>query len=251
MKRVLAVSDDTDFHAFLAQACAESGAFQLVSAQNGWEAMAELRLRPAAVALLDFNASSWDAYQLLGEIHQQHPSLAIIGLTRTPEVAMERRMKHAGAVRMLNRRVRPEALIEELGAMLDSSAKGHIEGIHLASLLQVLDWERKNCMLRIQSGGRTGLLHFQRGYLVHADSQDQSGEAAGIEILGWEDARIDFLPYQDVERTIHLPLKEILMRAAQLRDEFGRDTRPEAWDADGALGDPSDFGDPLPSPGPS
>ncbi|HJU83415.1 MAG TPA: response regulator [Holophagaceae bacterium] len=219
MKRVLAVSDDAEFHEFLNQACTLSGGFQVVSARNGWEALTEQRLRPADLALLDFNASSWDGYELLGEIHKDHPDLPIIGLTRTPEVATERRMRNAGAVRMLNRQVRPELLLNELMAMLESPAKGHIEGIHLASLLQVLNWERKNCLVRVQSLGRTGMLYFQRGFLVHADCAGMVGEAVALEILGWEETRVDFLPPLQAERSIHRPLDEILMMAAQIRDE--------------------------------
>ncbi|HJV23778.1 MAG TPA: DUF4388 domain-containing protein [Holophagaceae bacterium] len=219
MKRVLAVSDDADFHGFLAQACALTGNFRLAAARSGWEALAELRLRVCDLALLDFNAESWDAYALLGEIHREFATLPIIGLTRTPEMATERRMRNAGAVRMLNRQVRPELLLNELVAMLESPAKGHIEGIHLASLLQVLNWERKNCLVRVQSLGRTGLLHFQRGFLIHAECAGMTGEVVALEILGWEETKLDFLPFQQAERTIQRPLDEILMMAAQFRDE--------------------------------
>ncbi|HJV23806.1 MAG TPA: response regulator [Holophagaceae bacterium] len=245
MKRVLAVSDDAEFHEFLNQACALSGGFQVVSARNGWEAMTEQRLRPADLALLDFNAASWDGYELLGEIHKDHPELPIIGLTRTPEVATERRMRNAGAVRMLNRQVRPELLLNELMAMLESPAKGHIEGIHLASLLQVLNWERKNCLVRVLSLGRTGTLFFHRGFLVHAECAGMVGEAVALEILGWEETRVDFLPFQQAERSIHRPLDEILMMAAQMRDEEQFGLEPETGGlsfgdlAEGAAG----FGD--------
>lgn len=244
MKRALAVSDDPDFHAFLAQACAALGLLQLISARSGAEAMSQLRMGPVSVAVLDFNAASWDSYQLLNEINQRHPGIAVLGLTQTPEMASERRMKHAGAVRMLNRRVPPETLMEELEAMANASAKGHIEGIHLASLLQVLDWERKNCLVGVYSEGRSGLLHFQRGLLVHAECPGLSGEEAGIEILGWDDASIDFLPSRESPRTVHRPLKELLMLAAQLRDEAERD---EDRPFDGLRG----LGDPVLSPDPS
>lgn len=234
MKRVLAVSDDAGFHEFLRAACRAQSGFQVVSALTGWEALTELNLRPASLAILDFNAATWDAYQVLGEIRQRHAELSILGLTRTPGVAVERRMKHAGPVRMLHREVAPESLLEEMAMMLEGSAKGHIEGLQLSSLLQVLDWERKHCTVRVRAEGRSGLLHFHRGHLIHAEAGVLSGAAAAVDVLMWDDASIEFRPPMDVPRSIELPLKEILLLAAQTRDEADRQpvdqpSGPDAW----------------------
>lgn len=222
MKRVLAVSDDAEFLDFLREAFCSLPGFQVVPAQNGWEAMAELRLRPASLAILDFSARNWDSYQLLGEIHEAHPDLAVLGLTQTAAVAVERRKQPAGPVRMLQRQVAPERLIEEAMAMLHGAAKGHIEGIQLSSLLQVLDWERKDCLCRVTCRGSAGQLHFHRGYLIHAERDKTAGTEAALEILAWEEARIEFLPSRETARSIELPLKELLMMAAQRRDEGER-----------------------------
>lgn len=222
MKRVLAVSEDADFHEFLGEACQSQDGFQIARAMNGWEAMAELRLRRISLAVLDLDARTWDSYLLLGDIHQECPDLALLGLTRTPSVAVERRMKQAGPVRMLPRDARPETLLEEISAQLDAATAGYIQGIQLSSLLQVLDWERKNCLLRVQEEDRSGFLYFQRGLLIHAASGALEGEAAALEILAWEDARVDFLPQSEVGRTIQLPLKELLMMAAERRDVAAR-----------------------------
>ena len=215
MKRVLAVSDDPAFLASFREACQTQRGFQLVLASNAWEALAELRLRPASLAVLDFNSETWDAYQLLGEIQQENAALEIIGLTRTPSVAVERRMKRAGPVRMLHRQARTETLVEEALFMLHGSAKGHIEGLQLSSLLQVLDWERKDCLVRVQCMGSVGLLHFRRGFLVHAECRELEGLAAAMEVLAWEEVRIDFLSAREEGRSINLPLEELLLMAAQ------------------------------------
>ncbi len=222
MKRVLAVSEDADFHEFLREACRSQDGFQIASARNGFEAMAELRLRRVSVAILDLDAKTWDSYHLLSEIHGEAPDLAMLGLTRTPTMAVERRMKQAGPVRMLGRDAAPEALLEEINTLLDDGTTGHIEGIQLSSLLQVLDWERKNCLVRVQDRGRAGLLYFQRGFLIHAECGGLHGETAALEVLAWDDARIDFLPQREVERSIHLPLKELLLMAAERRDVAAR-----------------------------
>ncbi len=236
MKRVLAVSDDAEFHEFLSRVCAPTGGFQVVPARDGWEAMAEQRLRPADLALLDFNAATWDAYELLSQLHQHTSYLPVVGLTWTPEVLSERRRPNAGPVRMLNRRVAPEKLLQELMAMLDGPAKGHIEGIHLGSLLQVLSWERKNCLVQVSARGHQGLLYLQRGLLIHAQCGELGAESAALTILGWEDAKLDFLPFHRVEPTIQRPLEEILLMAAQARDE--------GWEEAGGAG-PAPEDDPF------
>jgi hypothetical protein len=39
----------------------------------------------------------------------------------------------------------------------------------------------------VTSGDRSGLLHFGRGQLFHAETRDQRGDAAVLEMLGWEE----------------------------------------------------------------
>ena len=226
MQRVLAVSDDSAFLECLVQANAISRMFQLVTASNTWEALTEQRLRPAVAALIDLHGSTWDAYQFLGEIHKDFPGLPIIGLTQTTEVALERRARQMGIVRIANRAASPEFLLNEVHFALEASPTGFIEGLHLSSLLQVLHWERKNCRARVQVSDQEGILYFDRGLLVHAVCENLSGRDAAMEILGWEEARVEFMPAEATPRTIHQPLDEILMLVAKHRDEAECSNQP-------------------------
>lgn len=222
MKRVLAVSDDAELQAFLGVAFGAMAGFQLVHAGSAWEALAELRLRPANLAILDFDSRTWDAYQLLGHMHETHPTLCVLGLTRTPSVAVERRKQPAGPVRMVQRQIAPEALLQKALTMLHGETVGHVEGLQLSSLLQVLDWERKDCLVRVTCKGRIGFLHFLRGLLIHAELEGRAGVEAALEILAWEQALVDFLPVEVSARSIECPLSELLMMAATRRDERER-----------------------------
>ena len=55
--------------------------------------------------------------------------------------------------------------------------------------------------------------------MVHASWQALTGLPAAIEVLGWENPSIAFVAECQQERTIHVPLTELLLTAAIHRDE--------------------------------
>lgn len=228
MQRILAVSDDQAYLTSLVEASHKHRMFQLVTAPLGWSALAEQRLRPSEVVLVDLQAGAWEAYQFLGELHKEFPNVPLMGLTLASEVALERRARQMGIVRMVNRSAPPKEVLDEVHFALEAAPQGHIEGLHLSSLLQVLHWERKNCRALVQNAQREGTLYFDRGLLIHAVQGDLSGQAAAQEILGWNQSRVEFLSHQASPRTIHLVLNELLMLVAQDRDEKDRDEMEES-----------------------
>jgi hypothetical protein len=104
--------------------------------------------------------------------------------------------------------------------MTDALSDGYIVGFSLFSVVQLLRIERKTCELQIESpDGRTGILAFAGGNLVHAVSGGQDGEDAVYELLGWADALIWLraTPPRQTQ-TIHRPLTQVLMSAVRLQD---------------------------------
>ena len=87
-----------------------------------------------------------------------------------------------------------------------------------ASLLQLMEWERKNATLTIRGRDGLGLVYVKAGQLIHAAFKDTEGLDAAYRILSWERPQIEFVDTCKVHRTIDLPLAEVLLNTAFLKD---------------------------------
>jgi hypothetical protein len=94
----------------------------------------------------------------------------------------------------------------------------------LTDLVQMECLARSTQVIRVMSRGDVGYLYFQGGEIVHAMSSNAVGEAAALEILGWEEG--SFEPSSagwSTTPTITRPWQALLMLAATTRDEAERD----------------------------
>jgi hypothetical protein len=98
---------------------------------------------------------------------------------------------------------------------------GQVEGIPLASVLQLLEAERRSCSVVVTSGKRRGRLQFESGRLINAFSDDfgAEGEAAAYDILSWNDTAIEFeqLP-NNLRKLVHTPMQLMLIELAVVQD---------------------------------
>lgn len=97
---------------------------------------------------------------------------------------------------------------------------GRIEGIALAGFLQLLNAERRSCLLTVRSHGRQGFLALMDGEIVDAHYNEAGAAAAIYEMIGWQEVQIQLaaLP-APVRPRLQLPLAHILIEAARLADE--------------------------------
>ena len=99
-----------------------------------------------------------------------------------------------------------------------------MKGITLPSFLQIIQLDRKSCVLRIISQDRAGLLRFERGELLDAATGSLTGDEGAFEIACWDDAQIEIHPpRQGAQRTVKQSLTEILMEGIRRKDERIRD----------------------------
>jgi hypothetical protein len=106
-----------------------------------------------------------------------------------------------------------------------SSARGsgfqaRIKGASLADLVQMECLAGSRRVVRVTSGDQVGYLFFRAGHLVHALARSLTGEAAALEMLGWDEGTFDPAerdwPARD---SITCNWQSLLLRAAQARDE--------------------------------
>ena len=105
----------------------------------------------------------------------------------------------------------------------DDGFRVSLEGATLPDFVQMECLAQSNRVFRITSGHRIGYLFFTKGQMIHALSGDHVGEPAALEILKWRDGSVEpcNVGWPDAP-TIRSTWQNLLMLAAQARDESGR-----------------------------
>jgi CheY-like chemotaxis protein len=78
-----------------------------------------------------------------------------------------------------------DEILAQADRLLRRSRQSVVRGLSLASLLQVIQMERKTCTLRVSGAGGYGQLGLRDGEMVHAQVGRTSGREALFTILGW------------------------------------------------------------------
>jgi CheY-like chemotaxis protein len=205
---------------------AYAGRVEVVTAQNGREALAVLASRRVDLVVTDLKMPEVDGFELLAAMSRSYPHTPVLVMTAFGTPQIEARLKGLGVSRYLEKPLDFGSLAKRVLDTLSASARGTVQGITLPSFLQIIRLERKSCVLSISSSDAEGRLGFIRGELVDAATGGFVGDAAALEIVCWDDARIEMRPMaQDVNRTVQLSLTAILMEGIRQKDERDHDLR--------------------------
>ncbi len=217
-KTVLLVEDDRATQSFLNRGLKGLNGFRVLLAGHGQEALDILTREEVNVLVTDLQMPVLDGYQLIGEVSARYPHIPIIVVTSTPPEEHGYAPFRLGAMSLFAKPPRLSALMDEIRNAAALPADAAIRGLSLASLLQLLQWERKSCTLVVRAQQGLGLLYIQEGALIHGAFRDMEGLKAVFEILGWEDIHVEMVSTCRVEATVSDPLEELLMDAAVARD---------------------------------
>ncbi|HTV22184.1 MAG TPA: DUF4388 domain-containing protein, partial [Polyangiaceae bacterium] len=111
--------------------------------------------------------------------------------------------------------------------------RAHLQGIGLHDLVMLQNLVRASGVFVVLSGDRTGSLHFARGQLLHAETGEQTGDAAALEILSWREG--EFINSERTvpeKTTVVASLDALLLRLAQDLDDL-RQSEPPLTSATG------------------
>lgn len=130
------------------------------------------------------------------------------------------------AQQYLDKLVDLKQIPENIRETLSQSSKGRITGVSLFIILQLLELEKKTCLLQISSKSGQGFLYFFSGQLVDALSDEYEGEQAVYEILRWDNVEIEIMEMVRKEQNrmnINKSLPSILMEAIRLKSANDKD----------------------------
>jgi len=218
-RTALLVEDDAVTLRFYLAGLKGLGEFRLLASGNGAEALATLKETPVDVVVTDLNMPVLDGYGLITALAERYPSLPVIVLTSEAKPSMLHRAEELGALRVLAKPPKLSLLMEEIRNAAARQPQGLVEGLSLAGLLQLLNWERQTATLTVRGAEGVGYLYVRDGELIQAALQREEGLAAAYRILAWGRAHVEFVNACRVPAAIALPLAEVLLNAAVLQDQ--------------------------------
>jgi CheY-like chemotaxis protein len=218
MKTVLVTEDERATQNLCRVGLRGLAGFRILVASNGVEALDVLQTETVHVLVTDLNMPVMDGFSLIAIVSERYPHIPVLVITSMPESEHQNVPLCLGALHILAKPVRLSLLMEEIKTAAQREPDGVVRGITLNSLLQLMEWERKSATLTIQGREGLGLVYVKEGQLIHAAFKDQEGCEAAYRILTWDRPVIEFVDTCKVHRTIDMPLTEILLNAAFLKD---------------------------------
>ncbi len=226
MKTILIVDDQQEIITLLLsilRAYIEEA--KIFTAYNGEEAIAVLSREHIDLVITDLIMPVISGLELLGCLLNNYPSTSIIVMTGAGSVEIEEHVYACGSFGYIEKPIKIDLLIELIESALFPTATGHIKGINLPSFLQLLNLERKTCVVKVSFNSRNGYLYFTQGEMIDAQFEMRRGEGAVYEILKWPNPEIEIQNVSvRVTKTINMPLEHILMESAKKQDEYRRDS---------------------------
>lgn len=219
--QLLLVDDDEFVRGALTRALNQTGAFSVIGASSGQEALALVASRQVDAILTDLQMPTMDGLTLLGQLFERGirlPVAVMTGQAIAPDLS--RRLHEYGIAAVFSKPVDVGTLADELQRSLDPETVGRIRGITLFGLLQLLEVERKTALIVVRIPAHEGRLYFAEGTLAHAHVGRLMGVEAVHEILAWPDPSAEiFYKRRARQRTVDVPLQHLLMESARLLDE--------------------------------
>ena len=221
-KTILVVEDDDLTMRFYQTGLRPLQEFRFLTAANGQQAVEVLQKEQIDVLMTDLNMPVMDGYKLVAHMTRHYPSVPIIVITGMGDSEMKPEMHQIKGLRILHKPMKLSVLMDEIRAAGSQEPVGKVRGISLGSLLQLMNWEQKSCTLTIRhrddAGMHTGYLYVKHGELIHAACLEEEGIPAAYTILGWERPEVEFVETCRMARSMELPMTEILMNVAMIRD---------------------------------
>ena len=189
-------------------------------------AMEVLSRQPADVLITALDMPEMDGFELIAFAMAQRPEVSVVLIGDHDSGRLREILRSAESFYHLRRPVGPQQILQLLRSLRPASAAGHLQGLSLAGLLQMLGLEGKTCLVRVRSAGETGRVELAHGDIVHAECGTRRGREAAFEMLVWQAPELSIEPASESHaESMRVSVAELLIEAAWHLDETRR-SRP-------------------------
>jgi DNA-binding response OmpR family regulator len=194
--------------------------FRILTAANGNEALKHFKANEIALLVTDLRMPEMDGITLITHVHNQYPAVPVIVMTAFGSPQIEKQIKEMGILHYLEKPISFEEFRDHVLHELSQKKKGRIEGITLASFLQLIWMEKMTCTLIVKSMEKTGVLSIKNGELKNAECGEERGMDTALAILAWENVTIEMEEsYIPGGETLNATIEEILLESFRRQDE--------------------------------
>ena len=221
MKKVLIVEDSKLVRSFFTKKLQRfEDKFEVFTAENGVDAIGFMNNLLPDLVMTDLDMPVMDGFELLVYMNKKHPDTPMFVMTAKGSPEVQKKINALGSIKYFEKPVDVEFLAECIMDELGSGAKGQLQGISLASFLQLIEIESKSCTLSVSTRGEKGVLTCLKGELVNAAIGDLKGLDAAHKMVSWDTASIEILnTAANTDKEINEPLMGIIMEGTRLKDE--------------------------------
>jgi CheY-like chemotaxis protein len=228
-KTILFVDDDTAFLQLTGELMqqASSGGWQVIMADNPARALGALKEHNFDMIVVDERMPVMSGLQFVRLARARFPNVPIVVLTGHADQHTKDDLAREGVAVMLEKPTSSEGFhtlfltLNELLALERSKGfRGLMQDVELQDILQLECLRRNSSVLEVFSKSEAGEIVIRSGNVVHATVGTLSGEPAFFHLLNLHDGEFRLKPYAEpAEKTISRHWENLLMEAAQLRDE--------------------------------
>lgn len=208
------------------------------TARDGEAALDSLGEHSADLVITDLKMPRMDGFQLIAAMHSRYPAVPLLIMTAHSTELSEGKAMSAGALHCIDKPVDLAELARRIDELFSTGAIATLRGVSLAAFLQLLGLERKSGIVDVRGDTTRARLYLRGGQIIHAEDERESGLNAALRAVSLDDVEIHFRPGSVPKvPTIDLPLTQILLDAARMRDENERSGGGGGDNFDEAFGD--------------
>lgn len=204
--------------------------FTVFTARNGKEAVKILETENINLVVTDLKMPEMDGFELLIYMDNNFPSIPVIVNSAYCNPEIQLKLDAIGTIRVLDKAVDFDLLLEAVMQELEDHPSGSISGISISGFLQLIEIEQKTCLLEVQRAGQTkGLLYIVKGDLYDAACGDLSGEDAAYKVIGWDKVQLSLkkLPSNKIQKRIGKNTTAVVMESLRRVDETEMAIKPQ------------------------
>jgi CheY-like chemotaxis protein/predicted regulator of Ras-like GTPase activity (Roadblock/LC7/MglB family) len=231
MKQVLIVDDEPELLLSIASGFQDNQRFHLLTAENGRDALDILDNNVLDLVVTDLRMPVMDGIELLTVMEESFPEVPHIVMTAFGNVPLDKQLRKAGTLAILEKPFDIDTLEEAINKALDihEEQSCSLSGLALSSFLQLIALEQKTMHLKVfHPSGKNGSLFFREGELIDAEHDDLIGDEAVLEILSWQNVRVSIRECVDTSPSprVQSALLSLLFTAAQREDNPENEEKP-------------------------
>ncbi|GAB4379699.1 MAG: hypothetical protein Kow0042_29350 [Calditrichia bacterium] len=222
-KRVLVVDDEEDLTWTLSKKLSkDKDKFELIAVNSGREAIEVLNQLPVDLVITDVRMPEVSGLELLVEIKEKFPQTKVVIMTAYGSSDVQKSANERGCFRYIEkpfeinelRELILEALTEKKGF------RGSVADFQLSDIIQLNCLGRLTSALQVNTEQGSGLIFFEEGNIVHAETRTLEGENAFYHIMSWEGG--EFVVKRNLKaprETINKGWQSLLLEALKRSDE--------------------------------